>query len=185
MGKRRSTKEGDEIDGEWRSRSRPRGDQSRASISGMTLRNESIRRSITTGTAFLAPLSAGPIDIPYRRDNNLLPRASFPDVSTCLEEDAREEYAVPPPIAPSRGRRNRNRVPRSGTPGVDLGRRPRLGRPSRIVASIILARQRRASSLGVNSKLVASRRARNVSRSFGERQAWHVTAKCKNNVSSR
>lgn len=51
------------------------GDQSPASIYGMTPRNESIRRSITTETAFseTQPLSSDPINIPYRRDNNLLP----------------------------------------------------------------------------------------------------------------
>lgn len=45
---------------------------------GMTPRNESIRRSITAGAAFRGTrgsLSPDPINIPYRRDNNLLPRS--------------------------------------------------------------------------------------------------------------
>lgn len=49
-------------------------------ISGMTLGNESIRRPITTEIAFFETqpvVSSDPIDILYRRDNNLLPRPSF------------------------------------------------------------------------------------------------------------
>lgn len=52
----------------------------RASISRMTPRNESIRRSITAGAGVprnTEALSLNPINIPYRHDNNLLLCSTF------------------------------------------------------------------------------------------------------------
>lgn len=63
---------------------------------GMTPGNESIRRSITTGAAFRetrGALSPSPINIPYRRDNNLLPCPMF-WCFTRDHKDASKEYAL-------------------------------------------------------------------------------------------